>query len=121
MFADGDEVEEILANGGKHSEAPVAQQIAMGDELIARSKEIQALGAFDRSDRSTALDLLGFARQLVFATHSVVTPFHPSSKVHPELRYPQPGPIIAPWQISARKTAGSWVLVSSRCRFLNLR
>ncbi len=82
-----EEVEEIVANGGKHSEAHVAEQIALGDELIARSKEIQALGAFNRSDRSIAMDLLGFTRQLVFATHSVVTPFHPGSKVQPELRY----------------------------------
>jgi predicted TIM-barrel fold metal-dependent hydrolase len=31
--------------------------------------------------------MLGFKKQLVFATHSVVMPFHPSSKVKPELRY----------------------------------
>ena len=30
-------------------------------------KEIQGLGAFDAADRVTALDMLGFARQLVFA------------------------------------------------------
>jgi predicted TIM-barrel fold metal-dependent hydrolase len=82
-----EEVDAIVANGGKHSEAHVAKQIALGDELIASSKEIQALGAFDRTDRTTALDMLGFKRQLVFATHSVVTPFHPSSKVKPDLRY----------------------------------
>ena len=70
-----EEVAEILNNGGKHTEEHVANQIAFGDDLIAKSKEIQALGAFDRADRSIALDMLGFKKQLVFATHSVVTPF----------------------------------------------
>ena len=83
-----EEVEAIVANGGKHSPGHVAEQVALGDDLIAKSKEIQALGAFDGADRRTALDMLGFTRQLVFATHSVVTPFHPSNtKVSPELRY----------------------------------
>ena len=70
-----EEVEEIINNGGKHSKEHVEAQIALGDGLIAESKEIQALGAFDRDDRSVAMDLLGFKKQLVFATHSVVTPF----------------------------------------------
>jgi uncharacterized protein len=83
-----EEVDEIVANGGKHSDGHVAEQRALGDDLIASSKEIQALGAFDGDDRRTALDMLGFKKQLVFATHSVVTPFHPSStKVPPDLRY----------------------------------
>ena len=59
----------------------------MGDDLIANSKEIQALGAFNRDDRSRAMDLLGFSRQLVFATHSVAFPFHPSSKKPIERRH----------------------------------
>ena len=82
-----EEVAVILNQGGKHSEAHVNEQIALGDELIAKSKEIQALGAFTRSDRTTALDMLGFKKQLVFATHSVAFPFHPSSKKDPVLRY----------------------------------
>ena len=93
-----EEVEEILANGGRHSKAHVEAQISLGDNLIAESKEIQALGAFDRKDRSKALDLLGFKKQLVFATHSVVTPFRDVRgkakyveklvpKISPELRY----------------------------------
>lgn len=82
-----DEVAVIMDNGGKHSQAHVAEQIALGDDLIAKSKEIQALGAFDSADRITALDMLGFKKQLVFATHSVVQPFHPSSKTDPKLRY----------------------------------
>lgn len=82
-----EEVEVILSQGGKHSPSHIQAQIDMGDELIAKSKEIQALGAFDSVDRSKALDMLGFKKQLVFATHSVVQPFHPSSKTPVELRY----------------------------------
>jgi len=70
-----EEVEIIVQNGGKHSKEHVDAQIALGDRLIAESKEIQALGAFNREDRSIAMDMLGFKKQLVFATHSVVTPF----------------------------------------------
>src|SRR3954468_10590201 len=45
----------IVNQGGCHSAEHRAAQIAMGDGLIAQSKEIQALGAFDAADRSTAL------------------------------------------------------------------
>src|SRR5512135_1404503 len=55
-----EEVAVIVAQGGRHSPEHVAAQVALGDELIAKSKEIQALGAFDGADRSKALDLLGF-------------------------------------------------------------
>jgi predicted TIM-barrel fold metal-dependent hydrolase len=82
-----EEVAVIVRQGGRHSAEHVAAQIALGDRLIESSKEIQALGAFDRNDRSRALDLLGFKKQLVFATHSVAMPFSPSSKITPELRY----------------------------------
>lgn len=82
-----EEVAVIMGQGGRHSAAHVAEQIALGDGLIAASKEIQALGAFTRADRSTALDMLGFAKQLVFATHSVAFPFSASSKIDPKLRY----------------------------------
>ncbi|HSV03976.1 MAG TPA: amidohydrolase family protein [Phenylobacterium sp.] len=82
-----EEVAAIVAQGGRHSAEHVAAQIALGDRLIESSKEIQALGAFDAADRSTALDLLGFKKQLVFATHSVALPFSASSKVEPRLRY----------------------------------
>ncbi len=82
-----EEVAVIMQQGGKHAPEHVAAQIALGDELIAKSKEIQALGAFDGRDRSVAMDLLGFKKQLVFATHSVVQPFHPSSKTRMDLRY----------------------------------
>jgi predicted TIM-barrel fold metal-dependent hydrolase len=82
-----EEVAEIMARGGRHTEEHVAEMIAWGDNLIERSKEIQALGAFDGRERSKAVDMLGFKKQLVFATHSVTMPFSPSSKISPKLRY----------------------------------
>lgn len=82
-----EEVAIIMGQGGRHSEEHVRAQIDLGDRLIESSKEIQALGAFNGSDRTTALDLLGFKKQLVFATHSVVLPFHPSRKKSSKLRY----------------------------------
>ena len=82
-----DEVAVIMGQGGRHSDEHIAAQLAFGDKLIESSKEIQALGAFNSDDRSKAMDLLGFKRQLVFATHSVVMPFSPSSKLEPRLRY----------------------------------
>ena len=82
-----EEVAIIMDQGGVHSESHVAEQIALGDKLIESSKEIQALGAFNKSDRTTAMDLLGFKKQLVFATHSVAMPFHPSQKKSVKLRY----------------------------------
>lgn len=82
-----EEVAVIVGQGSRHSDAHIAAQIALGDRLIESSKEIQALGAFDPGDRTKALDLLGFRKQLVFATHSVTMPFSPSSKITPELRY----------------------------------
>lgn len=82
-----EEVAVIVEQGNRHAPEHVESMVDMGDELIAKAKEIQALGAFNSADRSTALDMLGFKKQLVFTTHSVVLPFHPSSKTAPELRY----------------------------------
>ena len=48
----------------------VAEMIALGDQLITGPKGYEALGAFNSAERSQALDQLGFARQLVFATFS---------------------------------------------------
>lgn len=82
-----EEVAEIVARGNRHSDDHRSAMIAMGDSLIREVKEIQALGAFDRDDRTLALDQLGFARQLVFATHSVALPFHGDARTDPRLRY----------------------------------
>lgn len=82
-----EEVAVIVGQGNRHSPEHVAAQIALGDGLIEKSKEIQALGAFDPGDRTKAMDLLGFKKQLVFATHSVAMPFSASSKLEHRLRY----------------------------------
>jgi len=82
-----EEVAQIMARGGRHSAEHLAELRGLGDGLIEKSKEIQALGAFDGAERREAMDMLGFARQLVFATHSVAKPFSPSSKLEPRLRY----------------------------------
>jgi len=82
-----EEVAEIMNQGGLHSAEHVQQMVDLGDTLINTSKEIQALGAFNAKDRTTAMDMLGFKKQLVFATHSVALPFHPSSKTTSRLRY----------------------------------
>jgi len=55
-----EEVAEIMARGGRHSEEHLAELRALGDEIIVKSKEIQALGAFDGRERTQALDMLGF-------------------------------------------------------------
>src|ERR1700756_1115582 len=49
-----EEVAVIVGQGNRHSPEHVAAQIALGDKLIESSKEIQALGAFNAADRSTA-------------------------------------------------------------------
>ena len=82
-----EEVAVIMARGGHHSVEHVTELLGLGDRLIETSKEIQALGAFDGRERSKALDLLGFKKQLVFSTHSVAMPFSPSSKIAPKIRY----------------------------------
>ncbi len=82
-----EEVAVIVGQGNRHSPEHIAAQIGLGDKLIESSKEIQALGAFNRDDRTKALDMLGFKKQLVFATHSVAMPFSASSKLELGLRY----------------------------------
>lgn len=61
---------EEAARSRRHSEREVAELLALGDTLISGPKGYMALGAFNRDERAQALDLLGFARQLVFATFS---------------------------------------------------
>ena len=38
-----EEVAVIMEQGGRHSDQHIAEQIALGDQLIEKSKEIQAL------------------------------------------------------------------------------
>src|SRR5688500_4857259 len=47
----------------RHSDSEVAELLALGDRLISGPKGYMALGAFNASERTQALDILGFARQ----------------------------------------------------------
>jgi predicted TIM-barrel fold metal-dependent hydrolase len=58
-----------------HPPETVAKMVALGDDLIAGPKGYWALGAFNSSERSQALDQLGFARQLVFSTFAAFVAF----------------------------------------------
>ncbi|HWF75565.1 MAG TPA: amidohydrolase family protein [Caulobacteraceae bacterium] len=55
---------------GKAGHAPerVAELVALGDGLTRGPKWHDALGAFSGPERATALDLLGFERQVVFSS-----------------------------------------------------
>ena len=70
-----EEVAVLIAQGGRHSDDHINRLLSLGDGLIAESKEIQALGAFDGSHRSQALDMLGFKKQIIFSTLSAKAPF----------------------------------------------
>ena len=76
---------ELAARQRAHSPATVEELTALGDDLIAGPKGYQALGAFNAAERSTALDLLGFAQQFVFATFSVGVAFDPAADL--DIRY----------------------------------
>lgn len=51
-----------------HSPERVRELVALGDGLTRGPKWHDALGAFSSGERSTALDLLGFRRQVVFSS-----------------------------------------------------
>ena len=60
-----------LARAGGHDREYAAELQGLGGVgLIRGPKEEKALGAFDAGDRTRALDLLGFEKQLVFSTLS---------------------------------------------------
>lgn len=82
-----EEVAVIVGNGSQHSEDHKQTLIALGDRMITEVKEIQALGSFDKHDRVIANDMLGFKKQLVFATHSLHMPFSPNPKIPDNIRY----------------------------------
>lgn len=58
-----------------HSPEKVAELVALGDALISGPKGYAALGAFNGQERATALDMLGFHKQLVFATFAELSAF----------------------------------------------
>jgi predicted TIM-barrel fold metal-dependent hydrolase len=54
---------------GEHSDADVDALVALGDDLIRKGpKWHAALGAVDPSERSRALDLLGFDAQVIYSS-----------------------------------------------------
>ena len=55
---------------GQHDQAHVSELVPLGDKMIGGPKGYMALGAFNSQERARALDMLGFAKQLVFATFS---------------------------------------------------
>lgn len=66
----------LAAHGGLPPER-VDELIALGDELIAGPKGYEALGACSPSERTAALDQLGFERQFVFSTFAASAVFRP--------------------------------------------
>lgn len=72
-----------LAGRAGHTPERVAELIALGDGLTRGPKWHAALGAFSGSERSIALDLLGFRAQLVFASFCA----RPTFEAPPRARY----------------------------------
>lgn len=75
-----------LSQAGGHARSYADELEALGGPgLIRGPKEEKALGAFDGADRSRALDLLGFEKQLVFSTLSGTVVF--DRRLDPEVQY----------------------------------
>ena len=64
------DLHDYIAAGRKHSPEVVAELSQMGADILRGPKGYQALGAFNADDRRAVLDMLGFQKQLVFATFS---------------------------------------------------
>jgi predicted TIM-barrel fold metal-dependent hydrolase len=67
-----------------HAPDTVEKLLALGDNLTRGPKWHDALGAFSGRERSMALDLLGFERQVVFSSFCA----RPIFEAPPEVRYP---------------------------------
>ncbi|MDR3498928.1 MAG: amidohydrolase family protein [Parvibaculum sp.] len=70
---------------GAAKDEKIARLLELGDSLIAGPKGYEALGAFDGGERKKALDLLGFAKQLVFSTFSAGVVF--DERLEPDIAY----------------------------------
>jgi predicted TIM-barrel fold metal-dependent hydrolase len=57
-----------FAGQNSHTPETVEKLVALGDNLTRGPKWHDALGAFNGSERVTALDMLGFKRQVIFST-----------------------------------------------------
>jgi predicted TIM-barrel fold metal-dependent hydrolase len=67
-----------------HSAERVVELVALGDGLTRGPKWHDALGSFSGAERSTALDLLGFERQVIFSSFCA----RPIFDAEPHARYP---------------------------------
>ncbi len=67
-----------------HSAERVAELTALGDGLTRGPKWHDALGSFSGAERSTALDLLGFERQVIFSSFCA----RPIFEAEAAVRYP---------------------------------
>jgi len=63
-------IETIAAAEARRADAAATAKL-LEQPLISRPKDWHAYGAFDPAERSRALDLLGFEKQLVFPTFSI--------------------------------------------------
>lgn len=61
---------DVHSQHGRRAHPPevVERLVARGDDLLRGPKWYDALGAFNREERSRALDLFGFERQIVFSS-----------------------------------------------------
>lgn len=78
------DLHEYIAQGRQHDAETVATLRAMGDDILRGPKGYKALGAFNKDDRRAVLDMLGFKKQLVFATFATGVVFRAD---RPDLEY----------------------------------
>jgi predicted TIM-barrel fold metal-dependent hydrolase len=78
-------LEDFVAQGCAHAEAHVEKALALGDDILRGPKGYEAPGAFNSGERSKVLDLLGFKKQLVFASVSEAMVF--STRLDMDVRY----------------------------------
>lgn len=68
-------LDRIMENGRRHTVQHREELMALGAGIAGGPKGFKALGAFDGSERRDVVDLLGFERQLLFATFSAIVIF----------------------------------------------
>jgi predicted TIM-barrel fold metal-dependent hydrolase len=71
----GHVLDKIMSDGRRHDDEHRAEMRDLGDSILSGPKGFKALGAFDGIDRGDVLDVLGFERQLLFATFSAIITF----------------------------------------------
>ena len=104
-----EEVAQIMQQGIKHSAEHVAAQVAMGDALIQDSRKSRRWELFNSADRTVAMDLLGFKKQLV----SQPIRWHcRSSQLRNQCSYATVRPVrtTGTWRVLLPKMIASWAL-----------